>query len=138
MYRNEVYPIKKRSLRNFKFTRKKESLRNLKNHLQKKRKLGKRHLGIHDHLHQIFYFYNTLYFFYLLKCHLLRTSLNFNHHCDDEFFGLIIYFSIYFHQKKKISNKHHKNLSKPHVNFETFQNHPKSENKPNEKNLNGT
>jgi hypothetical protein len=104
MYQNEVYPIKKRSLRNFKFTRKKESLRNLKNHLQKKRKLGKRHLGIHDHLHQIFYFYNTLYFFYLLKCHLLRTSLNFNHHCDDGFFGLIIYFSIYFYKKKHLTN----------------------------------
>jgi hypothetical protein len=45
MYQNEVYPIKKRSLRNFKFTRKKESLRNLKNHLQKKKKIGKTPLG---------------------------------------------------------------------------------------------
>lgn len=77
MYQNEVYPIKKRSLRNFKFTRKKESLRNLKNHLQKKRKLGKRHLGIHDHLHQIFYFYNTLYFFFVSEMPLVENQPEF-------------------------------------------------------------
>ena len=34
---------------------------------------------VNDDLHQIFYLYNTLFFFIWLT--LLRTSLNFNHQC---------------------------------------------------------
>jgi hypothetical protein len=122
----------------FKFTRKKKkSLRNLKNHLRKK-KIGKNATWAYMIIY-IKFFIRIIpcFFFYLLKCHQLITSINFNHHCDDGFFGLIIYFSIHFHKKKKF-NKRHKNLSKSHVNSETFQNHPKSKNKLNEKNLNKT
>lgn len=94
-------PHKKKVIKKFQVYQKKKSLRNLKNHLQKKVNWENATWAYMIIYINFFFFYNTLYFFYLLKCHLLRTSQNFNYHCDDGFLELIIYFSIYFHQKKK-------------------------------------